>query len=230
MRLTDIGAFIIHIYDPTEIVVVDFVEVSLISEPFQDKVQRFRVRKQVELVQDTKELILGDVSLFGDVEVFKVGFDQHSFVLDRYPVFQENVVQLSLFLLGHSKIVTPGWKGCGFIKLGDLTKRILIDSLEGEDGIDTLTELIVVHMSIWYVVYLIVVDQDVDFLLTEVEIINMQDSLELSLCHNAFSEGIIILKEFSNTDSFHHYLPLDFLLHLIERVDLIMKLLLCEQC
>lgn len=52
----------------------------------------FLVREQVELVQYSWELVLGNVTVLGAVEILEVGFHEHSAVLNFGAEMVENLI------------------------------------------------------------------------------------------------------------------------------------------
>jgi len=183
----NICTLIVYVDDSTKIVVVDFIKVSFVGKSFENEIQGFWIREQIELVQNSKKLIFCDISLFGDIEILEVGFDEHSFVLNSHPILLQDVTQLGLLLLRHCQIITSRWKSGRLIKLSHFAKWILINPLQGENGINAFAKSVIIHMSVWNVINLIVLNQDIYFFFAEVKIIYMQNPLELGLSNHSFS-------------------------------------------
>lgn len=118
IRATDCNTFIININIPTELVIVDFIESTLIRISLQNQIQCVFGREQTELIQNSQELILRNIALFRLIEVFKVRLNQHSLILDFLVVQNQQRFQ-SLFLIFTQSLNTQYTNSNNFFQIKD---------------------------------------------------------------------------------------------------------------
>lgn len=83
---THSNTFVVDIDIPAKFVVVDFIQSSLVSVSLKNQVQRIFRREQIELIQNSQELILRNIALIRLVEIFEMWLNQHSLVLNFFIV------------------------------------------------------------------------------------------------------------------------------------------------
>jgi len=142
--LHDVHAFIENIHVPAELVVVDFIVVSVVHVLPENEVQRVAVRKQVKLVKDSRKLVLAYVPVFCAVEILEVRLHEHPLVLDFTPVVLDDFLKVLLLFLCKALVLASRGK-CGFsINLIDRVHGVLINVFLGENSVHIFNELMIV--------------------------------------------------------------------------------------
>lgn len=96
-----VAHFVVAVHVADEFVVVDVGQVAPIHVLLEHEVQQFfGGRDQLELFEDSAELVLGHVSDFGDIEVFELRFQVQSLGGDRVPESLQHFREGGLFAGG----------------------------------------------------------------------------------------------------------------------------------
>lgn len=120
-----------------EIDVVDLLEVALVVVLSGDELGELRVsREEIELFQDSQELVLGDVTAPGLIKVLEGRLEHDSVCHDLEPDILESTDQSLLFFLGEDR------EGFGVVADGVLV------SAGFEDGLDIVAEVCVTDKSL----------------------------------------------------------------------------------
>ena len=91
-----------------ELVVVNLVGVAIIDVFAHNEIQRVGIGEQIELMQDSGELVFGNVSVFGAVEVLEMGLHEHPLVLDLPAEPLNHVLKVLLLLLVQLHVHSSG--------------------------------------------------------------------------------------------------------------------------
>ena len=131
-----------------EIVVVDFINITLIHVCFQQDIQSLLISGDTEVVQCSQELMLGNMLVLRDVEVLEHWCQVDSLDGNTLLVFLECGIDASTFLFCHFKVLSS-CLDCVINGHGsNLGSWSLLDAVRCESSVDAGTEINVIEFLI----------------------------------------------------------------------------------
>ena len=149
-----------------EINIVDLVNVSLVHVSTEDKLGDLLGSLDAEVVQHTEELVLGHVTVLGDVEILEDGLQVHALGLDRFTELLEHLLDLNVVV---SKVLSAGEEGVFLREGGDTRAGALVNAADGEGLVDAVNEIDIIEEN-FGVVCLILVSQGFKFIVSQCEV------------------------------------------------------------
>lgn len=149
-----------------EINIVDLINVSFVHVSTEDKLGDFLGGLDAEVVQHTEELVLGHVTVLGDVEILEDGLQVHTLGLDSFAEMVEDRLDLTVVV---SKVLSAGQEGVFFGEGGDTRAGALVNAADGEGLVDAVAEIHIIEED-FGVVRLILVREGFKFIVSQCEV------------------------------------------------------------
>ena len=186
----------------TEVNVVALIDVTLVHVAAEERLEDVLRSADSQKVEDTKELILGDMTVASDIVVLEDWFQMDALVLDGSLVFLENLVDLGIVLIA-SQVLAAGEESVASGHAWDACRGGLVDSGSGEGAVHVGAEFSVSEESL-RIISLVLLGERLELVVGQGEVHGAENSFELWASDAAFSELVEIAEELFNTDSLHY--------------------------
>ena len=186
----------------TEVNVVALIDVTLVHVAAEERLEDVLRSADSQKVEDTKELILGDMTVASDIVVLEDWFQMDALVLDGSLVFLENLVDLGVVLIA-GQVLAAGEESVASGHAWDACRGGLVDAGDGEGAVHVGAEFSVSEESL-RIISLVLLGERLELVVGQGEVHGAEDLLELWASDAAFSELVEIAEELFNTDSLHY--------------------------
>ena len=153
-------------------------------------------------VEDTKELILGDMTVASDIVVLEHWLQVNALVFNRSFVLFKNIIDFLLVLFA-SKVFSAGEKSVSSSDRGDSSRWRLVNARDREGSVHVCAEVYIAEEALW-IGCLVLLGEGLELVVGQGEVHGAEDLLELWASDAAFSELVEIAEELFNTDSLHY--------------------------
>lgn len=186
----------------TEVNIVALIDVTLVHVAAEERLEDVLRSADSQKVEDTKELILGDMTVASDIVVLEDWFQMDALVLDGSLVFFKNLVDLGFVLIA-SQVLAAGEESVAGGHAWDACRGGLVDAGDGEGAVHVGAEFSVSEESL-RIISLVLLGERLELVVGQGEVHGAEDLLELWASDAAFSELVEIAEELFNTDSLHY--------------------------
>ena len=146
-------------------------------------------------------MVLGDVTVAGNVEVLEDGLKVNTLVLDGGTVLFKDFLDLLLVLITR-KVLSAGQKSVTLGDWGNSSRGILVNSGQSESSVDVGAEVGVAEEPLG-VSSLVLRGQGLELVVRQGEVHGGKDRFELVTGDAALSELVEIAEEFFNSHTLH---------------------------
>jgi hypothetical protein len=183
-----------------EVNIVNLVNISLVHVVAEEGLGHGIGGANLEEVNYAEELLLGNVSVLGDIEVLEDGLEENAAGSDSLLVFSKDGLKVDhVFSL---EVLSAGENCLAFGHGGNFAEGVLLDSIGSEGLVDGGAELNVVE-ELLGVGGNILVSESLVLLVGEGEAELGKDGAELGASHTALSELVEVEEELLNADALH---------------------------
>ena len=185
-----------------EVNVVALVNITLVHVSTEEALNNVLRSSDAKKVEHSEELVLGHMTISGDVVVLEHGLQVNALGLDCVAVLVEDLLNFSLVLMA-SEILAAGKKS---VVLGDSSNvggGSLIDASDSEGSVDVCNKCLVSKESLG-VRCLVLLGESLELVVGESKVHGGQDGLELGASDSSLSKLIEISEELLDTDALHH--------------------------
>jgi len=151
-----------------EVNVVNFINVTLVHVSAQNaggyRLGSFNAKQ----VEDSKELLLGDMSIASDIEILEDGLEVNASLFDGVNVLSHNVLNVNVGC-SISKVLSASADGIARLDSVNTDVRVLVNASDGEGLVDASGESNVVEENLG-VVSLVLVGKRLKFIFSQSEV------------------------------------------------------------
>ena len=194
-----------------EINIIDLIGVSLVHITSENKVKHVFWGEDAELVKNSQELALGDVTALSDIEVLELRLQMNAAVKNCCSIVLKIGLNLILLFLGALQVLTSGSESVLASDWLNGRLRFLINTLGGKSKVNNGAEFGIAEVS----VHVVSLSKRCELSLSKREVKHGENGAELRHGDLALAELIEVTEELLNSYALHNHQSLKTLLNII---------------
>jgi len=185
-----------------EVNIVALIDIALIHVTSEQALKNLLRGADSEKIEHTQELILGHMTVAGDVVVLEHWFQVNALVLDLSAVRVENVFDF----LGHGstcQILSASQERVVFSDRGNASRWSLVNTRDRERRVNVFAEVGVTEEAL-RISSLVLFSERLKLVVGKIEVHGREDRFELGPSNATLAQLVEIAEEFFDADAFHH--------------------------